>query len=103
MICNIHVFLPPVVTGNYISYKFFSKKSKNFNFITPYHLFRWPVILVLCILLGLLPALSYSDMVKSWRGECGGIGIGPYCMYGLPYMYVCVCARRPRQGHCKCT
>ena len=28
VICNIHVFLPPVVTGNYISHKFVSKKSK---------------------------------------------------------------------------
>ena len=27
------------------------------------------------MLLGLLTALSYSDLVKSWRGECGGIGI----------------------------
>ena len=47
--------------------------------------------------------LVLSDLVKSWRGECGGIGIGPYCMYSLPYVYTCVCARRPRQGHCKCT
>ena len=46
------------------------------------------------MLLGLLTALSYSDLVKSWRGECGGIGIGPYCMYSLPYMCVCACARR---------
>ena len=22
--------------------------------------------------------------------KCGGMGIGPYCMYSLPYMYVCV-------------
>ena len=28
VICNIHVFLPPVVTGNYISYKFFLKNQK---------------------------------------------------------------------------
>ena len=27
------------------------------------------------MLLGLLTALSYSDLVKSWRGECGGGGI----------------------------
>ena len=67
---QFHVFLPPVVTGNYISYEKNSKKSKIKN-----HLFRWPVILVLCILLGLLTALSYSDLVKSWRVECGGIGI----------------------------
>ena len=40
---------------------------------------------------------------KSYKGYmCGGIGIGPYCMHSLPYVYVCVCARRPRQGHCKC-
>ena len=58
---------------------------------------------LLCMLLGLLTALSYSDLVKSWRGVCGGIGIGPYCMYSLPYMYVCACTRRSRQGHCKCT
>ena len=29
----------------------------------------------LYMLLGLLTALSYSDLVKSWRGECGGGGI----------------------------
>ena len=29
--------------------------------------------------------------------KCGGIGIGPYCMYSLPYMYVCACTRRPCQ------
>ena len=34
----------------------------------PYPRIR-PVILVLCILLGLLTALSYSDLVKSWRGS----------------------------------
>ena len=28
---------------------------------------------------------------------CGGIGIGPYCMYSLPYVYMCVCTRRPRK------
>ena len=38
--------------------------------------------LLLCIMLVLLTALSYSDLAKSWRGECGGIGIGPLCMYG---------------------
>ena len=42
-----------------------------------YHFPRRPVTLVLCILLVLLTALSYSDFVKSWRGECGGIGIRP--------------------------
>ena len=73
---------------------------------TPQHVGSRPAVPDLCI--GqlqscLLTALSYSDLVKSWRGECGGIGIGPYCMYSLPYVYVCVCARRPRQGHCKCT
>ena len=30
---------------------------------------------LLYMLLGLLTALSYSDLVKSWRGECGGGGI----------------------------
>ena len=38
--------------------------------------------------------MSYSDLVKSWRGECGGIGIGPYYMHSVPYMYVCTCTRR---------
>ena len=34
---------------------------------------------------------------------CGGIGIRPYCMYGPQYVCTCIRARRPRQGHCKCT
>ena len=68
MICNIHVFLPPVVTGNYISKK--SKISILSHHITCFA--GWSFVIML---LGLLTALSYSDLVKSWRGECGGIGI----------------------------
>ena len=49
------------------------------------------------MLLGLLPALSYSDLVKSWRGECGGGGIRCYHTCGPQYMYTCILARRPHK------
>ena len=63
--------------SNYFTYKnYFSKKIK-FLVITPYHFPRRPVTLSLCIMLVVLTALSYSDLAKSWRGECGGIGIRP--------------------------
>ena len=38
---------------------------------------------------------NYSDLAKSWRGECGGIGIRPFCMYGPQYVCTYTCARRP--------
>ena len=38
------------------------------------------------MLLGLLTALSYSDLVKSWRGECGGGGIVGNHTYGPSYI-----------------
>ena len=94
---QFHIFLPPVVTGNYISYQIFVLKNQKFQVYHTISLVSLAGHSLLCILLGLLTALSYSDLVKSWRGECGGIGIGPYCMYSLPYMYVCACTRRPCQ------
>ena len=53
------------------------------------HIFHISLLLLaglslLCMLLGLLTALSYSDLVKSWRGECGGGGIGGNHMCGPP-------------------
>ena len=75
MICIFIFFYQPVATGNYISYKFFSKK--NIKIVQIFHISLVSLAghSLLCMLLGLLTALSYSDLVKSWRGECGGIGI----------------------------
>ena len=52
----------------------FTKNIKIFIFLT-YHLYSPAGRSLLYMLLGLLTALSYSDLVKSWRGECGGGGI----------------------------
>ena len=62
-------------SGNYISYQKFSKNIKIFQL---FHISLASLAgqSLLCMLLGLLTALSYSDLVKSRRGECGGIGIG---------------------------
>ena len=71
MICNIHVFLPPVI----ICLTNFFLKNQKFQFYHTISLVSLAGHSLLCMLLGLLTALSYSDLVKSWRGECGGIGI----------------------------
>ena len=62
---------PPVVILNITK---FTKNIKIFIFLT-YHLCSPAGRSFLDMLLGLLTALSYSDLVKSWRGECGGRGI----------------------------
>ena len=62
---------PPVVILNITK---FTKNIKIFIFLT-YHLCSPAGRSFLYMLLGLLTALSYSDLVKSWRGECGGGGI----------------------------
>ena len=70
----IFLFLPPVLTGSFVHITKFTKNIKIFIFLT-YHLCSPAGRSFLCMLLGLLTALSYSDLVKSWRGECGGGGI----------------------------
>ena len=80
MICIFIFFYQPVATGNYISYKKTKKQKKNSKNIKIVQIFHISLVSLaghslLCMLLGLLTALSYSDLVKSWRGECGGIGI----------------------------
>ena len=51
------------------------------------------------MLLGLLTALSYSDLVKSWRGECGGRGIVGNHVGHSSGVYVHV-IMYTTQGHC---
>ena len=79
----IFSFYQPVATGGYILYNHFSKNIKivkNFNI----SLLSLAGLSLLCMLLGLLTALSYSDLVKSWRGECDGGGIGGNHTCGPP-------------------
>ena len=72
---QIFLFFQPVPTGSYIlNITGFVRDIKIFIFLT-YHLCSPAGRSLLCMLLGLLTALSYSDLVKSWRGECGGGGI----------------------------
>ena len=79
---SIYHRLSPVVilhykfTGTYFTYTNYFSKNIKFLFITPYHLPRRPVSLLLCIMLVLLSALSYSDLAKSWRGSVALLVLG---------------------------
>ena len=66
---HFHIFLP---TGSHRSLYFIQNIfSKNIKIVQIFHisLVSLAGLSLLCMLLGLLTALSYSDLVKSWRGS----------------------------------